>query len=148
MKKKTLIILSIIAFGLAGGGWYAYTEYTRKVKDLTKVKADMGMTASSLIQAFETNEQKANADYLDKVISVSGKVKAVEKNDQGHFSVILGEEGSLSSVRCSMDSAHQQDVVSLTKGSPVTLKGSCTGFNSDELLGSDVILNRAVLQKD
>lgn len=148
MKKKTLIILSIIAFGLAGGGWYAYTEYTRKVKDLTKVKADMGMTASSLIQAFETNEQKANADYLDKVISVSGKVKAVEKNDQGHFSVILGEEGSLSSVRCSMDSAHQQDVVSLTKGSPVTLKGACTGFNSDELLGSDVILNRAVLQKD
>lgn len=148
MKKKTIIILSIIGFALAGGGWYAYKEYTRKVKDLTKVKADLQLSAGELISAFETNEQKANADYLDKVIAVKGTVKSVEKNEQGHFTVILGDEGTPSSVRCSMDSIHQLDVSSLPEGSLVTLKGACTGFNADELLGSDVILNRAVLHQN
>ncbi len=148
MKKKKLIILAIIAFALAGGGWYAYAEYTRKVSDLSKVKADIALSTSELIGAFEADEAKANADYLDKIIAIKGQVKNVEKNDQGHYTVILGDPGSLSSVRCSMDSLHQQEVAHLPEGSLVTMKGACTGFNADELLGSDVILNRAVLQKN
>jgi hypothetical protein len=147
MKKRT-IILSVIGFALVGGGWYAYSEFTRKVKDLSKVQADLQLSSTTLISAFEANEQKANADYLDKVIAVNGPVRSVEKNDQGHYTVILGLDGELSSVRCSMDSVHQADVASLSEGSVVTMKGACTGFNADELLGSDVILNRAVLQKD
>ena len=148
MKKKTLIIIAIIGFALAGGGWYAYTEYTRKVKDLATVSADIELSATELITAFESNEGKANADYLDKIIAVKGPVRSVEKNDQGHFTVVIGEAGSLSAVRCSMDAEHQQDVAALPEGSLVTMKGACTGFNADEMLGSDVILNRAVMQKD
>jgi hypothetical protein len=148
MKKKTIIIIAIIGFALAGGGWYAYSEYTRKVKDLATVSAEVQISAAELISAFESNEGKANTSYLDKIIAVKGPVRSVEKNDQGHFTVILGEAGSLSAVRCSMDSSHQEEVASLPEGSLVTMKGACTGFNADEMLGSDVILNRAVLQKD
>lgn len=148
MKKKKIIILAIIAFALGGGGWYAYTEYTRKVKDLSKVKADIELSSSALINAFEADEARANAEYLDKIIAIKGPVKKVEKNERGHFTVILGDPNVLSSVRCSMDSLHQQEVAHLPEGSLVTLKGACTGFNADELLGSDVILNRAVLEKD
>ena len=148
MKKKKIIILAIIAFALGGGGWYAYTEYTRKVKDLSKVKADIELSSLALINAFEADEARANAEYLDKIIAIKGPVKKVEKNERGHFTVILGDPNVLSSVRCSMDSLHQQEVAHLPEGSLVTLKGACTGFNADELLGSDVILNRAVLEKD
>ena len=147
MKKKKLIILSILVFGLLGGGWYAYSEFTRKVKDLSRVSADLEMKSSDLIAAFEKNESLANENYLDKVIAVQGRVRSVEKNVQGHYSVILGEEGSLSSVRCSMDSSHQQEVADIPTGSVITIKGACTGFNADELLGSDVILNRSVVNK-
>ena len=148
MKKKKIIIASILAFALMGGGWYAYSEFTRKVEDLDNVKPDMRLTAGGLVSAFEANEDKANELYLDKVIAVKGMVKNVEKNDRGHFTVILGEEGASSSVRCSMDSTHQQDVASIPAGSIITMKGACTGFNSDELLGSDVILNRAVMERN
>lgn len=147
MKKKKMIILAILAFGLVGGGWFAYGEYTRKVKDLAKVKADLVISAEDLIAAFEKNEAEANKAYLDKVIAVSGRVRNVEKNDQGHYSVVLGDEGTMASVRCSMDSTHQDDVSAIQPGTMITMKGACTGFNADDLLGSDVILNRAVVNK-
>lgn len=146
MKKKK-IILSIIVFAIMGGGWYAYKEYTRKVKDLSNVKAAVQLNATELISAFEMDEVKSNDLYLDKIIAVKGMVKAVEKNDKGYYAVILGNESSMSSVRCSMDSVHQQAVADLVKGTVITMKGACTGFNADELLGSDVILNRCVLDK-
>ena len=145
MSRKK-IIFSVIAVAILCGSWYGYSEYTRKVKDLSTVKAQVKMEADELISAFEKNEAEANAMFLDKIIAVSGTVKAIEKNDMGYYSVILGNE-SMSSVRCSINPEHQEAVASLVEGSSVTMKGACTGFNADELLGSDVILNRCVVQR-
>jgi hypothetical protein len=147
MKKKKLIILAILFFSLLGGGWYVYREFNRKVKDLSKVRADLELSAGDLFSTFEKNEANGNTLYLDKIISVTGVIKAVEKDATGHFTVVLGESVSLSSVRCSMDSVHQQDVSTLVTGTRTTIKGACTGFNADELLGSDVIMNRCVVSK-
>ena len=147
MKKKR-IILGFIAVALIGGAWFGYSEYNRKVKDLTNVKAQVTIQTNDLITAFEKNEPNANAEYLDKIIAVKGHVKGVEKDDQGYFSIILGEEGSMSSVRCSMDSVHAKEIANVKQGTEVTIKGACTGFNADELLGSDVILNRCVIDDE
>ena len=146
MKRKK-IILAFIATAIIGGAWYGYREYTRKVKDLSYVKPQLRMPAEELITAFEKDETQSNRLYLDKVIAVTGPVKIVEKSDKGHYSVILGDESSMSSVRCSMDSIHQNAVTKLLAGNVITMKGACTGFNADELLGSDVILNRCVVEK-
>jgi hypothetical protein len=52
-----------------------------------------------------------------------------------------------------MDSVHQQDAARLAVGSSAILRGACTGFKKNELmgedLGSDVELNRcAVIEKN
>jgi hypothetical protein len=145
-RKKLKIILAIVLVVLIAGGLYAYTEFNRKVKDLKHVKAGFTLDAANLITAFENDEASGNTKFLDKIIAVKGKVKTIEKNDNGYYTVILGDEKMMSSVRCSMDSLHQQDVASIPAGSIITMKGACTGFNKDELLGSDVILNRCVVQ--
>ena len=147
MKKKTWrLILGVIALVMVSGGLYAYKEFSRKVKDLSHVRADITTDALQLIRVFENDEKTASAKYIDQVVAVNGRVKNVEKNDQGHYTVIMGDENSMSSVRCSMDSLHQQDVAQLSAGATITMKGACTGFNKDDLLGSDVILNRCVVQ--
>ena len=146
MKKKMIIIMAL-AIAIMGGGWYGYKEYTRKVKDLKNVKAQVSVDATGLVAAFEKDEAAANALYLGRIMAVMGKVKAVEKNEQGHYTVILGDEGNMSAVRCSMDSIHQEEAANFSAGALVTVKGACTGFNADELLGSDVILNRCVVEK-
>ena len=53
----------------------------------------------------------------------------------------------MSSVRFSMDSLHNEKAATLVKGQTAVLKGICTGYNADEMLGSDLILNRAVIDK-
>jgi len=145
MKKKR-ILLGFIAVAIIGGAWFGYNEYNRKVKDLADVKAQITMQTNDLINAFEKDEKTANAQYLDKIIAVKGSVKTIEKDDRGNYSIVLGDNSSMSSVRCSMDSVHAREVISINEGTEVVVKGACTGFNADELLGSDVILNRCVLE--
>jgi hypothetical protein len=142
--KKKLLILLVIALLVAG--WYGYKEYSRTNKDLASVKADIHLSDKELISAFEKNEKDANIKMLDKIIAVTGKVKEVQKDEKGYYTVVLGNEHNMSSVRCSMDSLHRDQASAIAAGSEVTMKGACTGFNADELLGSDVILNRCVVQ--
>lgn len=146
MKKKR-IILSVLLVALLGGAWFGYGEYSRKVKNLRNVDAQFQLQPAELIAAFEKDETAANAKFLDKIIAVNGPVKSIEKNDRGHYTLVLGDAGSMSSVRCSMDSLYVKELAGVTEGTLITVKGACTGFNQDELLGSDVILNRCVLEK-
>lgn len=82
------------------------------------------------------------------MLKVDGLVKDLIKDDKGYYSVVLGDTASMSSVRFSMDSIHNAQAATLVKGSKAVLKGICTGYNADEMLGSDLILNRAVIEKN
>ena len=144
MKKKQ-ILFSVILVAVFAGAWYGYGEYNRKVKNIGEVKAQFHLEADELLHAFEKDETGANTLYLDKIIAVKGLIRSVEKDDKGNFTLVMGDGSSMSSVRCSMDSVHVKDVESVKEGNEITVKGACTGFNKDELLRSDVILNRCVI---
>lgn len=149
MKRKKIIwtIILTLLVVIAGAGYYAYKEYNRKNKDLKHEKADFSLAATDLINEFAANDTASNAKYLGKVVEVSGLIKDIVKDEKGYYTIVIGDTTSMSSVRCSMDSAHNADAGLVSKGNPVSMKGICTGYMSDALLGSDVILNRAVLKK-
>jgi tRNA_anti-like len=147
MKKKRIIFIVLIV-ALLGGAWFGYGEYSRKVRNLRNVNAQLHLQPQEIINAFEKNEIAANAKYLDKIIAVKGSVKSIETNDLGHYTIVLGEAASLSSVRCSMDSLYVKELTGIKEDAVITVKGFCTGFSHDELLGSDVILNRCVLENE
>lgn len=144
MKRIILLLILIV---LLAAGWYAYKAYTGKVPSLTEVKSEEKIDAISLIAAFESDSASANKKYLGKVIEVSGVVKTT---DIESATIALGNVNSTSSVRCSIDSAFVKTIETLNPGSSVTIKGACTGFLPDETglgLGSDVVLNRCVIEK-
>lgn len=143
-KRKYIWPLIIILIGL--GIWQGLKEYNRTNKDLKNVKADIKISAMDLINEYEKNDSASNKKYLDKVLEVTGIIKEVNTDDKGYFTVVLGDTGTMSSVRCSMDTAYQQHAAKLTAGSSTIVRGACTGFNKDEMgLGSDVIMNRCVV---
>ena len=144
-RKKILLILGVLLVAAAAGAFYIYKEYNRTHKDTAEQRPDYSVTASKLVKEFETAEQASNKQYWDKIIEVDGVVKDIAKDDRGFYSVVLGDTSSMSSVRCSMDSLHNDEAAVLKKGNTATLRGICTGFNADELLGSDVILVRCAL---
>jgi hypothetical protein len=145
-KTSLLLILLIIVLGMA---WYAWKEFGRTNPDLKNTKPDYTIAATELIREYEMNDSAANSKFNGKVVEIKGNVKKVEKDDMGYYTIILGTDTILSSVRCSMDTTHQQDAAMIRAGTSVTVRGACTGFNKDEMgLGSDVILNRcAVINK-
>lgn len=144
-RKNVLIIAGVVLVLIAAGGLYIYREYNRTHKDTADLEPDYSITATQLIKEFESDEQSSNGKYWNKVILVDGMVKEIAKDDRGFYSVVLGDTSVMSSVRCSMDSIHNKESASLQKGTNAAMKGICTGFNRDDLLGSDVILIRCVV---
>jgi uncharacterized protein (DUF1330 family) len=145
MSRKRIIWTTVL-LAIAAGAIFCYKEYTRTNQDMANARADLNLTAAELIRDYQSNDSNANKKYNGKVIEVKGSVKRIEKDEKGYFTVVLGDS-SISSVRCSMDTIHQNDAASLTEGSSAIIRGACTGFNKDEtgLVGSDVILNRCAI---
>lgn len=140
MKRK--IILAVV-FLAAAAGLFGVKEYFRTHDDLTKEKPVADLSAAQLIAAFETDSVQSR-QYIDQVIRVTGYVTGMTADD--HPVVIsLGVKGTMSSVQCSMDSAHPLPAAYVV-GKQVTVKGICTGAITEELFGTDVKLTRCLLE--
>ncbi|HHB79133.1 MAG TPA: hypothetical protein ENK85_07865, partial [Saprospiraceae bacterium] len=60
----------ILTFGLLIAllaGIYGYFQWNKPHKDTSKISADVVLDANDLLHAFESDESKANTQYLDKV---------------------------------------------------------------------------------
>ena len=148
MKQKNIIrfILLPLLIIIAAASWYVYREYNRTHRDTAFIKPDFTLPATSLLTEFESNEKLGNKKYWDKILEIKGTVKEISQDEKGNYNLALGDTARLSAVRCSVDSIHSNQAAKVKKGELVTVKGICTGFNADELLGSDVILIRCVVK--
>jgi tRNA_anti-like len=150
-KEKGFIrpVIILIILGIGFGVWQGLREYNRTNEDLSHVKADIKISAVDLIHEYEANDSASDQKYLGKVVEMDGNIKKIEKDEKGYYTVVVGDTTTLSSVRCSMDTIHNEDAAHLTAGSSATVRGKCTGFNKNEMgLGSDVILNFGVIVRD
>lgn len=144
-QKKIVSIVMILLLVAAIGGWYTYSEYNRPLASMTETKAEITINAIDLISAFEKDPINSNQLYIDKIIEVEGVLKESTADDLGLYTLSLGEESEMSSVRCSVDSISTAAAAQLKKGDFVKIKGVCSGFTPDELLGSDVTLVRCAI---
>lgn len=133
MKSKSIMLL-IVILSVSSGIWYALSEYNRKPADLSQKKADIALSAPELLKIFTEDETRANTLYLDKVISVKGTVKSVEKNDKGVYIVALSEADMAASISCQFDERHNEAAAKLKQGDQITVKGMCTGVLIDVVL--------------
>ena len=97
----------------------------RDVKDETAIT----VTAQAILDAYNTDEKKANTLYLDKAIEVSGEVAGVSKTQQGKTVVSLKTTDPMAGIRCTM-----KEAVEVTAGNNVRIKGICSGFLMDVTL--------------
>lgn len=129
--KKTILI-GVLVLG-AIGAITAYFMYNKPHKDMEAASADITLEATALFAAFQADEQAANAQYLDKVVQVSGKVKHVNQED-GKISVTLDSGDEMSGVVCQLDDLSTPSRTDFKEGEQVTFKGMCTGVLLDVVL--------------
>ena len=144
-KKRILLAVLLVIIAIA---IYVYREYNRTNVNISSATSSFTLSAPELIMAFTGDELVAGKKYVGKVISVTGMVKIVDKDDRGYYTLSLGDTASTSSVRCSIDSMYTDRAALIKPGMNVIVKGNCTGYNEDELLGLDVIVNRCVIEEN
>lgn len=140
----------ILAAGLllaAVGGYYAYTEYNRRAPSMSDAKPAFSLTASEVLKEFETKPEEAKKKYLDQILELRGSVTKIEKDEKGFYTIVLGEEGSMSAIRCVVDSLFSSAAATYTVGATASMRGVCVGYTPDDMgLGADLLLNRCYLK--
>lgn len=127
MKKYLPIIIALLAIGI----YLAYNMYNKEHVETKNVTADVILTPSELLTAFDTDEEAANAKYLDKIIQVKGKVSSINEVETGG-SISLDAGSAVAAIICEFES---KDAVATVKiGDEVTVKGFCSGKLMDVVL--------------
>jgi hypothetical protein len=145
MKKSGIIL--IVGLILLTGVLYVYKEYNRGNKVLSEVEPSIKISANDISVSFAQSDSLANLKFLGKVIEIEGVIKNIEMPDSNISVIVLAGNNEMSSIRCTMDSSFHNTSNQNETGTSATLKGICTGYNADDLLGSDVLLNRCVIVK-
>lgn len=128
---KKLLILLVVGLIAAGGVWL----YVNKgPEDVAGAKPALLISAKDLVKAFEANEQQANADYVGKLIEVSGKIIEIDNTEDGSVNILLESENPMSTVLCQLDPVQTQDKSGISEGNDIRIKGLCSGFTTDVVL--------------
>lgn len=87
------------------------------------------ITAAQLLKEYDENGVKADENYKDKLIEVTGIVKNIDKDilDDIYITLDDGDKYSLISVQCYFSDKEKETVAEIEKGSEITVIGTCDG---------------------
>lgn len=137
MKPITKIALGLALVCLIGASAYYYVFiYSKNHHRNIQTEAAIQIQADSLSAQYQADEVKANAQYLNKAIIVTGNLVSIDKNQQGQTTCIIGNATSFSNVAVTLNNN-----APITKeiGASITVKGVCTGALSDVIITDGVI---------
>lgn len=128
--KRAIIILILAGCAIALGVYLYMFVFGAKHADPSKSTDKVYITSNELYALFSSNEDSANKLYLDKAISVTGKINNLELNEN-RYTIYLGTNDSMGSISCEMDTMQNPVVSKLTVGKEVNVVGFCNGINID-----------------
>ncbi len=133
MRKPIIYSISLILFLLAV--WVSFRMYNKPHRD-PATESSISISAVELLQAFEKNESKAYARYLDKTLSVRGKVAELTYNLEMTPIIVLETDNPMFGVRCTMANPK----IDVRPGDLVTIKGVCTGYLTDVIIIKSMVI--------
>lgn len=155
--KLKWIIIAIIAIGVigaaAGGG---DSDSEKKAKSNTNSASDSSekaneeqapieytpVTATELSDALESNAMKAQNDYKDKYISISGTLGNIDSNGK-YIAINSDKDFDLTNIQCYLkDDAQKQAIMEMSQGDAITVKGYCKEVG--ELMGYQIDIDEII----
>ena len=139
--KKSVILFIILLFGLFLLRYVTVVTQEKPNENSLTTKAELHVTSEDLVTSFLSNEELANATYVEKTIEVEGIVKEVTFLNN-RYTVLLQGSGEYMCIMCDMKEDQIAQVQTLTKGDSVVLKGICKGFLMDAILLNCVLVKK------
>ena len=123
---------------VAIGGWYAYSEFTRKPKTAKERETEVTFTAEDLRKAYD-DEEEANKKYMNKVIEISGKVREITPNEN-RMDLVLETSDPDVGVTVQLVPEDTEKAKNIKPGTEVVVKGICNGKLIDIELNKGTII--------
>lgn len=130
-NRKIALIGALVAVVAGLAVVFSNRKPHPKVEDQQAVT----IAAPALYAAFTSNEQSANATYLNKTLEVSGTINEVSKNQDGKTVLLLDAGDPLGGVQCTL----REEKGALAAGSKATVKGFCNGFTMVVILNDCIV---------
>ena len=120
------------------GGIVAYNMWNKDHADASEMPA-IAISAADLYKAFETDEAKANAMYVGKVVEVTGEVSEV-KSDSITQVFLTFPDAMMGGITIGIDARYTEGISSLKPGATATFKGFCSGYLTDVVLKDGILI--------
>lgn len=129
MKKKVILIFLVLILVIIGAYQYLYKAH----RDITTEKGSYTITVTEIFSEFQTNENSANAKYLDKTIEVTGDLSNI---DVATKSIVINDK---------LFATFKDGIPkSLKPNSKIKLKGRFLGYDA---LVEELKMDQCVLEK-
>lgn len=111
----------------------AGTEPKEEIKSESEY---ISVTANELSDALSNNAMKAQSDYKDKYLEITGKLGNIDSNGR-YIAINSDKDFDLTNIQCYIKSDEQKEVIiNKTKGDTITVKGYCKDIG--EILGYQI----------
>lgn len=135
--QKNKIFFAFIVSGLIVLTGAIYW-YQKPREDVTEIKPAYSVSAKELYDAFQQDEEKANKQFLEKIIQVKGIVNNVQETDST-INILLSTGNDLGGINCTIFKKSGGVVKPPEKGAITKVKGKCIGFLMDVNLVDAII---------
>jgi tRNA_anti-like len=125
--KKSFVIIPVLL--LLAAVWIFFRMYNKPHRDPSS-ESSIQITATELFNKYENNEAEANGLYLDKALTVTGKITELTANQEMKPVLTLETENPMFGIRCTME----DPTINVQVGDSVSIKGICSGYLSDVII--------------
>ena len=139
--KKSVILFILLLVGLFLLRYLNVSVTKKPNENSISAEVDLHVTSEDLVASFLSDEEMANATYVEKTIEVEGIVKEVTFLNN-RYTVLLQGDGKYMCIMCDMKEDQMAQVQTLAKGNSVVLKGICKGFLMDAILLNCVLVKK------
>lgn len=133
---KKIIFILVVVFAIATSFYYYTFVYSKTHHRNAQAEASVVITADSLSAAYQADEQKANVNFLNKAVEVTGTILSIDKDQANHTTLLMGKADAFSNVSITLSSTQP---ITQKVGETITVKGVCTGSLSDVIINEGVI---------
>lgn len=150
MKKKTKILIGLIAVGSLIGVLAFMYIFSSPHRDVQASKVDYTLDAHVLVDEYLNNLNAANEKYLNedgdsKILAVTGIISDIDQDLNGQFVVLLKTQDAKAGVSCTFTETSNSNAEALSAGIEITVKGvirAGASYDADLEIYEDVILEK------
>lgn len=131
MFKRNNFFASIFVFAIAICFYCLKANKNYNVNSSTKPK--ISVKSTTLMQAYFSDEKKADKLYTDEVIEVVGSIKEISFLNE-KTTIFLNSDFNNASFICELNDVEKEKLKTLKKNDTIKIKGICKGFLKDIVL--------------